>query len=81
LEKHGEEWYQITLGGSVNGFTALGEVIGPSVPQAAVPATIERIIEVYRERRDDGERLIDTYRRIGLSPFKERVYASRAEAA
>jgi sulfite reductase (NADPH) hemoprotein beta-component len=81
VEKHGEEWYQITLGGSVNGFTALGEVIGPSVPQAAVPATIERIIEVYRERRDDGERLIDTYRRIGLSPFKERVYASRAEAA
>ena len=81
VEKHGAEWYQITLGGSVNGFTALGEVIGPSVPQAAVPATIERIIEVYRERRDDGERLIDTYRRIGLSPFKERVYASRAEAA
>jgi sulfite reductase (NADPH) hemoprotein beta-component len=81
VEKHGEEWYQITLGGSVNGFTALGEVIGPSVPQAAVPETIERIIEVYRERRDDGERLIDTYRRIGLSPFKERVYASRAEAA
>jgi sulfite reductase (NADPH) hemoprotein beta-component len=81
VEKHGAEWYQITLGGSVNGFTALGEVIGPSVPQAAVPATIERIIEVYRERRDEGERLIDTYRRIGLSPFKERVYASRAEAA
>jgi sulfite reductase (NADPH) hemoprotein beta-component len=81
VEKHGEEWYQITLGGSVNGFTALGEVIGPSVPQRAVPATIERIIEVYRERRDDGERLIDTYRRIGLAPFKERVYASRAEAA
>jgi sulfite reductase (NADPH) hemoprotein beta-component len=81
VEKHGAEWYQITLGGSVNGFTALGEVIGPSVPQAAVPATIESIIEVYRERRDEGERLIDTYRRIGLSPFKERVYASRAEAA
>ena len=81
VEKHGEEWYQITLGGSVNGFTALGEVIGPSVPQRAVPETIERIIEVYRERRDDGERLIDTYRRIGLAPFKERVYASRAQAA
>ncbi|HEY4872656.1 MAG TPA: nitrite/sulfite reductase, partial [Steroidobacteraceae bacterium] len=81
VEKHGEEWYQITLGGSVNGFTALGEVIGPSVPQRAVPETIERIIEVYRERRDDGERLIDTYRRVGLAPFKERVYASRAQAA
>ena len=81
VEKHGEEWYQITLGGSVNGFTALGEVIGPSVRQHAVPETIERIIEVYRERRAEGERLIDTYRRIGTVPFKERVYASRAQAA
>jgi sulfite reductase (NADPH) hemoprotein beta-component len=81
VEKHGEEWYQITLGGSVNGFTALGEVIGPSVPQHAVPDTIERIVEVYRERRAESERLIDTYRRIGMAPFKERVYASRAEAA
>ena len=81
VEKHGEEWYQITLGGSVNGFTALGEVIGPAVHQHAVPATIERIVEVYRERRDEGERLIDTYRRIGMAPFKERLYASRAAAA
>jgi sulfite reductase (NADPH) hemoprotein beta-component len=81
VEKHGEEWYQITLGGSVNGFTALGEVIGPSVPQRAVPDTIERIVDVYRERRDEGERLIDTYRRIGMGPFKERVYAPRAAAA
>jgi sulfite reductase (NADPH) hemoprotein beta-component len=81
VEKHGEEWYQITLGGSVNGFTALGEVIGPSVRQHAVPETIERIIEVYREQRAEGERLIDTYRRIGMTPFKERVYASRAQAA
>jgi sulfite reductase (NADPH) hemoprotein beta-component len=81
VEKHGEEWYQITLGGSVNGFTALGEVIGPSVPQRAVPETIERIVDVYRAHREEGERLIDTYRRIGMAPFKERVYASRAAAA
>ncbi len=50
VDKHGEEWYQITLGGSVNGFSALGEVIGPSVPQNEVAATIERIVEVYRDR-------------------------------
>jgi len=42
VDKHGEEWYQITLGGSVNGFTALGEVIGPSVPQAEVVASTIR---------------------------------------
>jgi sulfite reductase (NADPH) hemoprotein beta-component len=80
VDKHGEEWYQITLGGSVNGFTALGEVIGPSVRQNEVAATIQRIVDVYREQREDGERFIDTYRRIGLKPFKEHVYVTSAAA-
>ncbi len=81
VDKHGEEWYQITLGGSVNGFTALGEVIGPSVAQAEVAPTIERIVEVYRAEREDGERFIDTVRRIGVKPFKERAYATHSQAA
>jgi sulfite reductase (NADPH) hemoprotein beta-component len=81
VDKHGEEWYQITLGGSVNGFTALGEVIGPSVAQADVAATIGRIVEVYRAEREDGERFIDTVRRIGIKPFKERAYAAHSQAA
>ena len=81
VDKHGEEWYQITLGGSVNGFTALGEVIGPSVAQADVAATIERIVETYRGIREDGERFIETFRRVGIKPFKERAYASHSAAA
>jgi sulfite reductase (NADPH) hemoprotein beta-component len=81
VDKHGEEWYQITLGGSVNGFTALGDVIGPSVRQNDVAPTIQRIVEVYRSRREDGERFIETYRRIGLKPFKEHVYAPTPAAA
>jgi sulfite reductase (NADPH) hemoprotein beta-component len=81
VDKHGEEWYQITLGGSVNGFTALGEVIGPSVPQAEVASTIERIVEIYRAEREDGERFIETFRRIGLKPFKEGAYATHSQAA
>jgi sulfite reductase (NADPH) hemoprotein beta-component len=81
VDKHGEEWYQITLGGSANGFTALGEVIGPSVPQAEVASTIERIVEVYRAEREDGERFIETIRRVGLKPFKERAYATHSQAA
>jgi sulfite reductase (NADPH) hemoprotein beta-component len=81
VDKHGEEWYQITLGGSVNGFTALGEVIGPSVPQAEVASTIERIVEVYRAEREDGERFIETFRRLGVKPFKERAYATHSQAA
>ncbi len=81
VDKHGEEWYQITLGGSVNGFSALGEVIGPSVPQKEVAATIERIVEVYRTQREDGERFVEMVHRVGIKPFKERAYASHSEAA
>ena len=81
VDKHGEEWYQITLGGSVNGFSALGEVIGPSVAKDDVAATIERIVDVYRSRRSDGEQFIETFRRIGVQPFKERAYATHSEAA
>jgi sulfite reductase (NADPH) hemoprotein beta-component len=81
VDKHGEEWYQITLGGSVNGSTSLGQVIGPSVAQSDVATTIERIVEVYRTAREDGERFIETFRRIGVKPFKEGAYASHSEAA
>jgi sulfite reductase (NADPH) hemoprotein beta-component len=81
VDKHGEEWYQITLGGSVNGFTALGEVIGPSVAKNEVAATIERIVEVYRLQRHDGERFVDMVHRVGIQPFKERAYATHSEAA
>ncbi len=81
VDKHGEEWYQITLGGAGSGRATLGEVIGPSVPQAQVPATLERIVEVYRDARAEGEYFIDTVRRIGIEPFKERVYATDLAAA
>ena len=81
VEKRGEEWYQLTLGGSANGFTALGEVIGPSLPKNEVAGAIERIVEVYRALRAEGERFIDTLRRVGLEPFRERAYAIRPAAA
>jgi sulfite reductase (NADPH) hemoprotein beta-component len=77
VDKHGQEWYQITLGGSSASPAALGEVIGPSVPKAEVAETIGRILEVYvRERRSEEERFLDTVRRIGIEPFQERVYAA-----
>jgi sulfite reductase (NADPH) hemoprotein beta-component len=82
VDKHGEEWYQITLGGSASGAVSLGEVIGPSVPKAQVALTLERIVEVYLERRlDADESFLQTVRRLGLAPFKERVYAQDAVAA
>jgi sulfite reductase (NADPH) hemoprotein beta-component len=81
VDKHGEEWYQITLGGSASGFTALGEVIGPSVPKHEVAATLERILEVYRALRHEDERFVDAVLRVGLKPFKERAYAPHPAAA
>ena len=82
VDKHGEEWYQITLGGSASGgATALGEVIGPSVPKQEVAATLERIVEVYRAVRHEEERFVDTVHRLGIKPFKEQAYAPHPAAA
>jgi sulfite reductase (NADPH) hemoprotein beta-component len=82
VDKGGEEWYQITIGGSASGQdAALGQVIGPSVPHAEVAETIDRILSVYLAERDEGERFIDTFRRIGIKPFKARVYAPSHQAA
>jgi sulfite reductase (NADPH) hemoprotein beta-component len=82
VDKGGQEWYQITLGGSTGGHDAsLGDVIGPSVAQADVAETIDRIINVYVAERQENERFLDTYRRIGIKPFKARVYAQTNQAA
>jgi len=76
VDKQGSEWYQIEIGGSQGNNASIGKVIGPSFSQDEVPAAIERLIDVYLERRDsEAERFIDVVRRIGAEPFKERVYA------
>jgi sulfite reductase (NADPH) hemoprotein beta-component len=55
-------------------------VIGPSVAKSDVPETIARLLEVYVEQRQSEERFLDTVRRLGIKPFKERVYAASAAA-
>jgi sulfite reductase (NADPH) hemoprotein beta-component len=76
VDKSGEEWYQITIGGAAGADASLGQVIGPSVAKADVAETIARLLEVYVEERRADERFIDTVRRLGVKPFKERVYAA-----
>jgi sulfite reductase (NADPH) hemoprotein beta-component len=76
VDKGGEEWYQITIGGAAGADASLGTVIGPSVPKAQVAETIERLLEVYVQERDPEERFLDTVRRLGIKPFKERAYAA-----
>jgi len=80
VDKGGEEWYQITIGGAAGDEAALGTVIGPSVEKSEVAETIARLLEVYVEYRHPEERFLDTVRRLGVKPFKERVYAAPVAA-
>ena len=75
VDKKGEEFYQVSLGGSSKNSASLGKIIGPSFSQQQIPEVIEKIIAVYKTRREPDERFIDTYKRIGMDPFKEIVYA------
>ncbi|TLX80508.1 nitrite/sulfite reductase [Pseudomonas nicosulfuronedens] len=74
VDKNGSEWYQITLGGAQGTKSALGKVIGPSFSAAEVPDVIEALVQTYVEQRGAGERFVETVERIGLEPFKARVY-------
>lgn len=77
VEKKGEEFYQITVGGDATETAALGDLVGPSFRYDQVVGAVDSLVNVYLDRRDDGERFLDTYRRIGLKPFKEKLYADR----
>jgi sulfite reductase (NADPH) hemoprotein beta-component len=75
VDKNGEEWYQISIGGRQGNRAALGRVIGPSVARAEVPDVVERLIGTYlAQRESDQERFIDVVHRIGIEPFKASAY-------
>jgi len=76
VDKKGEEFYQVTLGGAADRETAIGKVLGPSFAQEDMPEVIAKIIDVYLENREDGETFLATYNRLGIDPYKERVYAT-----
>ena len=76
VDKKGEEWYQITLGGSSANDAALGERLGPSVARDAVGDVIERILLTYKDLRSDEESFLETYRRVGLTPFQDQAYGA-----
>ncbi|WP_346798244.1 nitrite/sulfite reductase [Halomonas sp. Bachu 37] len=75
VDKKGEEYYQISLGGNATDDASLGKILGPSFFREDVPDVVDKVLKVYVEQRHEDERFLDTYRRIGLKPFKERVYA------
>jgi sulfite reductase (NADPH) hemoprotein beta-component len=77
VDKNGVELYQISLGGDADfGRTAIGSILGPAVTADKVVEVVDALIATYLDARRDGERFVDTCRRIGAQPFKERVYAA-----
>ena len=75
VDKKGEEFYQLTLGGSGAEDAAVGSMLGPALPYDKVADAVDTLVEVYLRERQDGERFLDTFRRTGVTPFKEAVYA------
>jgi sulfite reductase (NADPH) hemoprotein beta-component len=78
VEKNGEEFYQVTIGGRADEGAVLGTLIGPAVPYGEVADVVEDIVEAYLALRARPDELfIDTVKRLGVEPFRERVYATR----
>ena len=75
VDKKGAEFYQISLGGHSGPDASIGKILGPSFARDEMTNVIEKILSVFVEQRVEGERFIDTYRRVGQTPFKERAYA------
>ncbi len=76
VDKKGEEFYQITLGGSADQNAAVGRILGPAFSYDNVVDAVETIVDTYLELRQDGERFNETYARVGAAPFKEKLYAT-----
>ncbi len=76
VDKKGEEFYQITLGGSADENAAVGKIVGPAFSYDDVVDAIDSIVATYLDRRQEDEKFNDTYARIGIAPFKEKLYAA-----
>jgi sulfite reductase (NADPH) hemoprotein beta-component len=75
VDRKGVENYQILLGGSGAEDASLGEILGPGFDSEGIADAVENVVATYTQLRHSGERLLDTYRRVGAIPFKERLYA------
>ncbi|SBT19028.1 Sulfite reductase [ferredoxin] [Marinomonas gallaica] len=75
VDKKGAEFYQVSLGGASGHDASIGKILGPSFAQEEVGGVIQKVINVYVDNRTEEERFIDTFRRIGIKPFKEAAYA------
>ena len=74
MQKNGEEYYQITLAGETLHETNIGKKLGPSVSGETIVDAVEDIVNVYIDNRQQEEKFTDVFKRIGITPFKEKVY-------
>ena len=79
VDKKGKEFYQLTLGGAAGNNARLGDRLGPAIAKENVAETIDNIMQVYLGLREGGEQFLETYLRVGMEPFKEKVYAFETE--
>jgi len=75
VDKKGQEFYQVSLGGDMGPDASIGKILGPSFARDEMPSVIEKVLTTYTDNRIEGERFVDTYRRVGHAVFKERAYA------
>ncbi|MEQ8803202.1 MAG: nitrite/sulfite reductase, partial [Haliea sp.] len=75
VDKKGAEFYQVSLGGSQSKQAAIGKILGPSFSQEDIPDVVENILDTFVGLRQEEETFLQTYNRVGIEPFKERVYA------
>jgi sulfite reductase (NADPH) hemoprotein beta-component len=76
VDKKGEEFYQVSIGGSGYEDASLAKILGPSFAQDEIPDVVQKLVDVHLNHREGDETFIDTYRRIGIDPYKEAVYAA-----
>ena len=74
VDKKGVEFYQLQLGGSGAEDASIGDIMGPGFGEHEIAGAVERVVDHYVKVRKDGERFLDTYRRIGMEPFKDAAY-------
>jgi sulfite reductase (NADPH) hemoprotein beta-component len=78
VDKKGVEFYQLQLGGSGAEDASIGDIMGPGFTEHEIAGAVERVVNVYLQTRKPGERFLDTYRRLGMAPFKDAAYEKEA---
>jgi sulfite reductase (NADPH) hemoprotein beta-component len=81
VDKKGEEFYQVSLGGASGEDAAVGKILGPSFARDRMAKVIRTVLDVYVAQRVEGENFIDTFRRIGMDAFKAAVYPAKESPA